>query len=686
MKKFSIKMLCVLVAMTVVFTSSVVAFAADGVADDAVIVANATAMTGHYFTNYVKKNADGVIEQNSNISPHNIYDIVADGTVRKYSTNAYYSLGSKGSEPRFYLVDPKSTKDNPVSLGGLDYSEYKYLKIAFNAYIGDTDDGVAFRFQRFNSESNAVDTAQDYYIGIGGSSYTAGSVTNGYQVSDKSLVPGKWHSVVIILGSTESDIKFYVDNELSASTVMKLRTGGNTIGDVTSFPEGTYGFGGYSNSCVVIPKSKNSTDSAINALDLRLQNFTMTATNTVYTPDTTAAPLNTVAYEMTKDSTMVTKTNKITKQEVAAPHITGKNAIHHYFKNFAAAATPGGETAYTTLTGSTGGILGNLDFSKYNNIKIRFNIYLNDSTNGVYFRARRLTNGTTTYRNDNYIFNIGGKDYARATAGSGTPYHYEYKGLETGKWYNVLMEIGANSSNTDVKYYVNGELVMDAADDQQMANDVYGFGGASTSWSVLAMKAGAGANLDFYLSDFMIIAANTIYNPENVVVPTAEGKDASVGFADGNVYALSEDVSIDTLEPVKGDYISFVELGGEKKLVAYNDTSKEVRYYGIISDGKLHAGDMVYKITEEGTTSVSADILNLTGKETAAKIIIAYYNGDDLVSAKIESVDAIAAETVRTYVSTSADEPDAAYNKIKIYAWADFTEMTPLADAYEYLK
>ena len=213
-------------------------------------------------------------------------------------------------------------------------------------FIGDADDGMAFRMRRRNTSDNS-ELEEDMYIGIGGSNFTAGTVTNGYTFIDTSLEANQWHNVVIELGSAKSDVKFYVNNKLSEKTVMKKIVSRSATTDViTGFPADTYGFGGGANRCILIPKSRlTSEKNGVNALDLRLHSLTMTATNTEYTPDETATKLNRIVYEMKADSSFVTKTNDIIRTpDAAAPHITGKTAVHHGFENFVGASSAGSES------------------------------------------------------------------------------------------------------------------------------------------------------------------------------------------------------------------------------------------------------------------------------------------------------------------------------------------------------
>ena len=672
MKNLKAKICCVVLTIVMVVSVFSGAYAAEDTAQDVVIVSNAAGMTGYYFANYVSG------EKTSGITPHNIYDDISDSTVRQFSTNAYYSGGTRGSEPRFYLVNPKSTSASPEVLGNIDYSLYKYLKIAFNVYIGDDDDGIAFRMQRLTSDG-IVDTANDYYIGIGGSAYTAGTVTNGYIYSDKSLIPGRWHNVVMILGSTESDVKFYVDNVLCENTIMNKIVSKNATDDkITGFPEGTYGFGGYGNTCIMIPKGKGSSADVLRPYDLRLWNFTMTATNAVYTPDTEAALLNNVVYEMKPDSGFVKKVNTtIEKAEKTAPHFDEKTAIHHYFENFQGASAPGSESGYYTLS-SSGGLLGGVDYTKYNNLRIQFNMYIADASNGVYFRARRATNGTSEFRKDNYLFNIGGADFNYGTAGSGTTYNYVYNGIETHRWHNVVMEIGANSSNTDVKFYVDGQLVLDAEDDKQMASDVYGFGGESTNWAFVALNADAGKNLDMYLSDFKMIASNTVYNPENVPVPHIVPASSDVGI-DGETIYTSQTLNKDSFIAENTDSLYISDK--QDMVVLYNALSGRVKYYDVVNGG-FHIKNM--NISNVGTEiNVFGDIYNFTGNPlTPYTVAAAYkYNENMLpVLCGVDILDNVTYENGINEFSQNMVMPESEYDFMKVIFMNK--NFAPLTGAY----
>ena len=234
-----------------------------------------------------------------------ITDETLKDTVKQFKTEAYYSGNTGGNEPRQYLVGDKNVAPSYTDLGGItNWKDYGYLRISTNIYIGDSDDGLAFRIRRRNA-SDDTELAEDIYIGIGGSKFSSGTIQDGYRYIDNSLEVGKWHNVVIELGSNKTNVNFYIDNKLSINTQMKkIANKSSTTDVITGFPEGTYGFGGPSNRCVLIPKSANSTSNGDKPLDLRLHNFSMVATDDAYTPDTNA-------FYIEDASATITSTGKI---------------------------------------------------------------------------------------------------------------------------------------------------------------------------------------------------------------------------------------------------------------------------------------------------------------------------------------------------------------------------------------
>jgi len=622
-----------------------------------------------YFANYVSG------DKNSNITPKNIYDDVLGATVRQFKTDKFYSDNAAGIEPRQFLVGSNVT--SYTDLGAVSYKDYDYLRISFNLFIGDTDDGLAFRMRRRNTADDA-EFKQDIYFGIGGKDFGAGTVTNGYVYVNKALEARQWQNVVIELGSMKSDVKFYVNGVLSEENIMKRFENKTAIESVTALPEGTYGFGGSTNRCVMLPKSKvtNATNGDM-PLDVRVGNLNMTATNVEYVP--AASSFNRIVYEMADSTNMVIKVNNINRTIADAPHITGKKAIHHTFEGFQSASTPGNEDCYVGLKAQSVGMLGDVDYTKYDNLRIQFNIFLNDDSNGVYFRTRR-TSDAVTWNDDNYIFNIGGAEFNGGTPGKGTAYTYSYKGLETGRWYNVVIEIGANSSNTDVVYYVDGNVVettKSEAAQNGLSADAYGFGGASQSWATLAMLADKDDNLDLYLSDVKMVACLNKYDTLSVPKPSVGVAEGAYVGVKGNEIYVADSVTNDELVPVSATVINVVDNADPLTdwVVAYNDGTKIVKYFDVVK-GKLFVGNSAVKLLEE-TNELKAvgDIYNFGNEDIDPCVLMAFYKinekGQRVLIEALNVTESITYSEDGTIGKLNAIKavPEYEYDLIKLLIW-----------------
>ena len=189
-----LKHVSLLLALVMIVSSlSVTAFAAK--AEDKPITVNTTRSN---FDNASHATYGVNIEPNFEFS-----DDVIGKKVWQFKTENYYNGNSGGNEPRLYLIEKIDSK-NPylASLGGLDWKNYDFLRISFDIYIGDSDDGIAFRMRRMKTDG--TENVADLYIGVGGEKYTTGKTATsatttkyGYEYIYTSLQVKKYYNVVM---------------------------------------------------------------------------------------------------------------------------------------------------------------------------------------------------------------------------------------------------------------------------------------------------------------------------------------------------------------------------------------------------------------------------------------------------------------------------------------------------------
>ena len=140
---------------------------------------------------------------------------------------------------------------------------------------------------------------------------------------------------------------------------------------------------------------------------------------------------------------------------------------------------------------------------KYDYVKIEFNIYIADKSNGLAFRMQRYTPGVTDMGNYCYI-GVGGSDFK--VGGGSLAGSYINTGLTVGKWNNVVIELGANTTNKDVIFHING---VSTVCETKLPDNTYGFGGGNSSRSVMIPKGYKDKPFEIRLDDFSIVATNT---------------------------------------------------------------------------------------------------------------------------------------------------------------------------------
>ena len=284
----------------------------------------------------------------------------------------------------------------------------------------------------------------------------------------------------------------------------------------------------------------------------------------------------------------------------------------------------GSEARYSLISGAEK--LGNVEWENYKNLRIEFNIKIANATDGISFRTQRYNNGSILNANAYHVFSVGGSSMVRPTNSKGYSYYTRQtqkagdSSLSTGVWHNVVIEIGANSANTAVKFYIDNKDVSSiikvlnnsteiTSNPMNIHDDSVGFGGGSVNKCVLIPNGKKGEPFGVELSGLKMTAANTNFTPR------------------------------------AADKITVEELKGTEN-------------------------------TETGKIDTSAIVYNLTGETKNVKLIIAYYDSEkNLADVKTEVISV--ANTLVNNVNKAFDKPSA-YASAKVFLWTD-TEIIPLA-------
>lgn len=291
----------------------------------------------------------------------------------------------------------------------------------------------------------------------------------------------------------------------------------------------------------------------------------------------------------------------------------------------------GVEARYCLVPAKPGGKLGgDIDWSQYKKLRIEFNILIKDKSNGISFRTQRCdSEGNLVDSTKYYVFGVGGETFAsNRPQNSGYTYYTKKSGtlgnsyISVNEWHNVVIEIGANVGNKDVKFYIDGEDKSDIINvvlnnkaisttpKAQIHDDTIGFGGASENKCVLIPNGAQNSAFGVSLSGLKMTAANTDFTPR------AEGK------------------------------ITAEELKGTKN-------------------------------TETGKIDTSAIVYNLTGETKNVKLIIAYYDSEKNL-ADVETKDVTVENTYVTNINGEFANTSKAYASAKVFLWTD-GDIIPLA-------
>lgn len=296
----------------------------------------------------------------------------------------------------------------------------------------------------------------------------------------------------------------------------------------------------------------------------------------------------------------------------------------------------GMEARYCLVPTSGGKLGGDIDWSQYKNLRIEFNIKIDNATDGISFRTQRYNDsGDITGVSKYYVFSVGGSGMTSTIRpANSTGYSYYTRtipkagdsSLSTGVWHNVVIEIGANSANTAVKFYIDNEDVSSyikvlnngteiTENPMNIHDGSVGFGGGSVNKCVLIPNGKKDSPFGVELSGLKMTATNTDY------VPRTEG-----------IYAS--------------------ELKSAKNSAT----------------GKIDTGAIVYNLTDE-TKNV--------------KLIIAYYDSEkNLADVKTEVISV--SNTLVNNVNKAFDKPSA-YASAKVFLWTD-TEIIPLSKSADVVE
>lgn len=291
----------------------------------------------------------------------------------------------------------------------------------------------------------------------------------------------------------------------------------------------------------------------------------------------------------------------------------------------------GVEARYCLVPEKGGKLGGDIDWSQYKKLRIEFNILIKDKSNGISFRTQRYDSEGKLVGSDStnyYVFSVGGETFAQyRPTNSGYTYYTKKSGtlgnsyISVNEWHNVVIEIGANVGNKDVKFYIDGadksdiinvvlnNKAISTTPKAQIHNDTIGFGGGTKNKCVLIPNGAQNSPFGVSLSGLKMTAANTDFTPR------AEGK------------------------------ITAEELKGTKN-------------------------------TETGKIDTSAIVYNLTGAEKNVKLIIAYYDSEkNLADVKTEPISV--GNTLVNNISHEFVKPSE-YASAKVFLWTD-GDIIPLA-------
>ena len=720
-----IKRICCIAVAFMLSLMSCMPFAVLAGAADEIIIDDITSLSFANFKQISDTSTEGTTEAGKISVDDEFYDDIIDEKVIRFSSENlaenYGLYNTPGREARYFLLG-KSTK---FSENLYNKDEHKYVNVEFQLNPENSTDGLALRLNRYSVADDgtlSVDTLTGYYFAVGGGDFVDSvaansNLTTGYSYTYRGLTPGKWHNITIQLGadSQTNTIRFFVDGKLVSPTEVKHvyntttkkveKTTTSPVKDVYTFPEKTVGFCSRGeNYSVLIPKGVKGTTA--NKFGLRLFDFTIKATNSEFEFDSEILPQK--VFELTDGNTFIRSAENGLNMEMAqAPHFSGdlsRKVLHLYSGEGGYANGTGGYSAsnYSQagkapgfyLINNAGETIGNIDYSNYKYLRTSFGIYLNDETNGIYFRGDNVVDGVVN-NSHNYIFGIGAGSFKLPSNNSAIHSH-NCRELSVGRWYNVVIEIGASGGNGVINYYIDGVKQehtygkLDGVSDETFNNisSFEGLGGTSQNRCIVVPKANFGTNLDIYLNNFEMVATNSKYVPgeEFSSMTITDSKNSRVKVDNGIVYSyngLSEGECGDSFETTGADYVGVAD--GGKYILMYNKTYDLFKYCEIINvtdeDIPYTEGvhtDSLKVYTDGNETVVKCDAYNLSGDYSSKpKLIVTYIKDDVLVECFTKD---ISLDDKITYVNEKIQRKTNDFDSITAFIWSGISDMTILGE------
>ena len=282
--------------------------------------------------------------------------------------------------------------------------------------------------------------------------------------------------------------------------------------------------------------------------------------------------------------------------------------------------------------------LGNIpfdDWKNYKKLRLEFNIKIANDTDGISFRTQRFTAATTVSGDPNayYVFSVGGNSMTTSSA-TNSENGYTYRtvaskksAISKGEWHNVVIEIGANGVNKEVKFFI---------DNADVSNKI------------------------------LVQQGNTHKNTQKPIeVEPMKIQDDSIGF--GGVWSNGC-----VLVPNgRKDSAFGVELSGLKMTATNTDFTPR-------AGGKIIAEELKGTAnTETGKIDTSAIVYNLTDETKNVKLIIAYYDSEkNLVDVEIKNESI--ANVLVTNINHSFNGTSKQYASAKAFVWTD-SDIIPLS-------
>lgn len=243
------------------------------------------------------------------------------------------------------------------------------------------------------------------------------------------------------------------------------------------------------------------------ALALVLTSFSFTAmADTAVAEDLPIISAAKNLKDITNAQTGLPDEYKIVTDKECVDDTTGRTVVKYSTTKYGAPSgsfnTPGKEprSRLDTLFSSKADFTNNKE--KYEYTRIKFDIYIKNAADGLGFRMQRYSTTDNTLGNECYI-GVGGSDFE---AGGSATAEYINTDLKVGKWNNVIIELGTNSTNKDVNFHVNGKST---ACETKLPDNTYGFGG-NQNRCILIPKSNKDVSFEIRLDNFSIVLTNNV--------------------------------------------------------------------------------------------------------------------------------------------------------------------------------